>query len=226
MQRKKERAQPPPPSPREIISRWKVNVFAIWREYVKQVLNVSTECRSRQNIVLIPTPTWYRRCHIWHEWQSCCCVIVTSLIPKGTSVYSRDLTSPEVVVMKSSVFCDTTPCSAVKINTFPSNVSSIKTDQDTILQVCSACYLLHTGFLLGLIFIPESRTDMLLRNVCWLSPSYMAIHSRRYNFLLVELFVVYLTTLPVTQTCAPNIRMRVNSELERKWNLASTSRPI
>jgi hypothetical protein len=88
-----------------------------------------------------------------------------------------------------------------------------------------ACCLLPTGFLLGLIFNPEHRTNMLLRNVCWLSPGYMAKCSGRYNCLLIELCAVYVTTLSVAQTCAQNIRMRVSRELQRKWNLASTSRP-
>jgi hypothetical protein len=36
---------------------------------------------------------------------------------------------------------------------------------------CSACYLLHVGFVLGLFFYPEDWSDMFLRNVCSISTS-------------------------------------------------------
>jgi hypothetical protein len=44
-----------------------------------------------------------------------------------------------------------------------------------------ACYLLDTGFLLGLFFDPEDGGNMLLPNVAWLSNDYTALYPRRYS---------------------------------------------
>jgi hypothetical protein len=41
------------------------------------------------------------------------------------------------------------------------------------------CFLLHAGFLLGLLLDHYDGGDMLLRNVGWLSTRYMAIYPRR-----------------------------------------------
>jgi hypothetical protein len=48
---------------------------------------------------------------------------------------------------------------------------------------CSACYLLHVGFLLGWLFDPEDGGDMFLRNVSWLSTDYTALYLSRQNSL-------------------------------------------
>jgi hypothetical protein len=45
----------------------------------------------------------------------------------------------------------------------------------------SACYLLHTGFLLGLFFDPEDGSDVFFRNVGCLSTDYTALYPRRQN---------------------------------------------
>jgi hypothetical protein len=45
--------------------------------------------------------------------------------------------------------------------------------------VCSACCLLYAGFLLGLLFDPEDRGDMFIRNVGWLQPDYTVLYGRR-----------------------------------------------
>jgi hypothetical protein len=56
-----------------------------------------------------------------------------------------------------------------------------------------ACSLLHTGFLLGLLFRPEDAIDMLLRNVGWLSRTTRcfiledrALQSRRITTCYIE----------------------------------------
>jgi hypothetical protein len=40
----------------------------------------------------------------------------------------------------------------------------------------SFCYLIHAGFLLGLIFAPEDGGYMFLRNISWLSTDYVALY--------------------------------------------------
>jgi hypothetical protein len=46
---------------------------------------------------------------------------------------------------------------------------------------CSACCLLHAGFLLGLLYSPEDRGDVFLPNIGWLSTDYSALYPRRHN---------------------------------------------
>jgi hypothetical protein len=43
------------------------------------------------------------------------------------------------------------------------------------------CRLNHDGFLLGLLFSPEDRSDIFLRNVGWFSKVYTALYRRRQN---------------------------------------------
>jgi hypothetical protein len=40
-------------------------------------------------------------------------------------------------------------------------------------------YLLHAGFLLGLLYSPEDEGNMFLQNIGWLSMDYMALYPRR-----------------------------------------------
>jgi hypothetical protein len=51
------------------------------------------------------------------------------------------------MLKNSSNFLDTTLCNSVKVNR------------------TSACYLPHTGFLLGLLFGPDDGGDIFIRNV-------------------------------------------------------------
>jgi hypothetical protein len=59
-----------------------------------------------------------------------------------------------VVIMKRPIFCDVTLCSPFKFNRHFGGT----------YRSGSACYLLHTGFLLGLFFDPEDGGDMFFRN--------------------------------------------------------------
>jgi hypothetical protein len=55
------------------------------------------------------------------------------------------------------------PCSPVKINrSFGGDIASIFTAEDS---QSFGCYMLHAGFLLGLLFDPEDGGDMIFRNV-------------------------------------------------------------
>jgi hypothetical protein len=45
----------------------------------------------------------------------------------------------------------------------------------------SACCMLHADFLLGLLFNPGDRGDMLLRNVGWLLSDYTLLYPRRQS---------------------------------------------
>jgi hypothetical protein len=96
---------------------------------------------------------------------SCACVALQSSIIKWLLFSGfRNLicryTRFEVltaVVMKNCIFRDMTTSNPLK---------------------GSVCYMLHSGFLLGLFF------DMLYRQVGFLSTDYMALYFRRYNFYL------------------------------------------
>jgi hypothetical protein len=57
-----------------------------------------------------------------------------------------------VVVMKSTIFWDITPCIQLKVNR--------RYGGTVLLAIC-----FHAGFLLGLFFEPEDRGNMFLRNV-------------------------------------------------------------
>jgi hypothetical protein len=45
----------------------------------------------------------------------------------------------------------------------------------------SACYLFHSGFLLGLFFDPESLGDLILCEAGLLLPDYTVLRPRRHN---------------------------------------------
>jgi hypothetical protein len=49
-------------------------------------------------------------------------------------------------------------------------------------MISSSCYLLHSGFFLGLFFNPEDGGDMFLLNIGCFSTDYMALYP-------VELFI-------------------------------------
>jgi hypothetical protein len=71
------------------------------------------------------------------------------------------------IVMKNSVFWDITPYSPLKVNRHFGGMCILhlkrRICQASFLQEhCSACYLLHAGFLLGLFFNPEDGGDMFL----------------------------------------------------------------
>jgi hypothetical protein len=51
----------------------------------------------------------------------------------------------------------------------------------------SACWLLHADFFLGLLFEPEDRGIMFLRNICILSPDYTMLYPRR-EYSSVKMF--------------------------------------
>jgi hypothetical protein len=65
------------------------------------------------------------------------------------------------VVIKSSVFWDMTPCSPLKTNRRFGGTCRLHL-QGRRIQQNSACYLLHTDFLLGLFFDSEDGDDMFL----------------------------------------------------------------
>jgi hypothetical protein len=74
--------------------------------------------------------------------------------------------------MKSSIFCDITPYSPLKINKRASPVR----------------YVLHAGSWLGSFFDPEDEDDMFLRNAGWFSADYMALYPRSQNFSYASQF--------------------------------------
>jgi hypothetical protein len=87
-----------------------------------------------------------------------------------------------------SIFLTITPCSPVKgdryfLETCCLHLQGRRLSQplNSMNQTGSACCLLHAGFLLGLLFDPENRDDMFLRNVGWLSTVYTALHPRRQH---------------------------------------------
>jgi hypothetical protein len=54
--------------------------------------------------------------------------------------------------------------------------------QQRSYRQCSACYMLHTGFLPGLFFDPEDGDDVFFRTVGWFSTDYFAFYPRRYYY--------------------------------------------
>jgi hypothetical protein len=56
-------------------------------------------------------------------------------------------------------------------------------NQETSMKqaVSSAWYLIHAGFLLGLLLDPEDGVDKFISKVDWLSPDYTALYTSRYN---------------------------------------------
>jgi hypothetical protein len=69
--------------------------------------------------------------------------------------------------MKSTIFWDITPHSPLKVNRRFGGTNLL-----------AACF--HAGFLLILFFYPEDGGDTFLRNVCWLSTHYTALHPRSW----------------------------------------------
>jgi hypothetical protein len=77
------------------------------------------------------------------------------IIIRSTDI--NDIVGFEVLtaVVMGSIFWDITPCSPSKFNR----------RYEEHVTICSACYLLHLCFLLGLFFNLEDGGDMILRNV-------------------------------------------------------------
>jgi hypothetical protein len=95
------------------------------------------------------------------------------------------------VVMKSTIFWDTTPCSPLNVNrrfggTYRLHlqgrkISSARNQRESRWQ--AELLSLPPAFLLIIFFHPEDGGDMLLRNVGWLSTDYTALYPRRqYSF--------------------------------------------
>jgi hypothetical protein len=86
------------------------------------------------------------------------------------------------VIMKGSLFLDTAQCCPMKVNRRCGGTST------------SACCLLHSGFLLDLLFNPEDRGNIFLRKVGLLSSDYTASYPRRLNSLCPFVFIeIYLS---------------------------------
>jgi hypothetical protein len=79
------------------------------------------------------------------------------------------------VVMKSIIFWDMTPCSrrnrfrkpissTLKMEAICSSETSVETQRDTRRHIPENDTLLYACFLLGLLFDPEDRDDMFVRN--------------------------------------------------------------
>jgi hypothetical protein len=94
--------------------------------------------------------------------------------------------------MKSSIFCDITSYSPLKVNKRFGGIFHLHLQGRIIGQARSqhkslfATYF-HAGFLLGLFFDPEDGGEMFLRNVSLLSKDYTALYpiwqnsSRQYS---------------------------------------------
>jgi hypothetical protein len=102
-----------------------------------------------------------------------------------------------VVVIKSTIFWDITPCSPLRVNrrfggTYRLHLQCRKTsrawNQSESRWQAELCF--HAGFLLGLFFDPEDRGDMFLRNVGWLSTDYTALYHRIWYSSIWVLFVL------------------------------------
>jgi hypothetical protein len=77
------------------------------------------------------------------------------------------------VIMKTTIFCDRTPCSPLKVNQRFGGTCRLHLQgrRRTVLAIC-----FHTGFLLGLLFCSEDGGNMLLRNFVGVSMEYMALY--------------------------------------------------
>jgi hypothetical protein len=84
----------------------------------------------------------------------------------------------------SYVFWDVMTCSPLKINWCISGTCHCHLQGQR--KASSPCYLVHTGFVLGLFFNPEAGGDMFVCNSGWLPTDYMTLCVRRYEPLLWE----------------------------------------
>jgi hypothetical protein len=87
------------------------------------------------------------------------------------------------VVKKISVFWDITPCMPLKVSRhfggtcrFQLQGWRVSRTRNQYEEVSN-----HAGFFIYLLFNPEDRGDMFLRDVFWLSTDYMELYSRRRN---------------------------------------------
>jgi hypothetical protein len=92
--------------------------------------------------------------------------------------------------MKSSVYPDISPCSPLKVNRLFGGKywlhlqdRRISKGRNRTKQTGCACYMLHYGFLPGLLFEPEDGGDMFVRNVTWLYSGLRGVKSQT-----IELF--------------------------------------
>jgi hypothetical protein len=83
-------------------------------------------------------------------------------------------------IMNNSLFWDIPPCSRLEVNRRFGRTYCIHLLRQRITQARnSVSHLLRAGFLLCLFFDPEDGSEVILRNVCWLSTDYTE-HFRRY----------------------------------------------
>jgi hypothetical protein len=84
---------------------------------------------------------------------------------------------------------------------FETSVDFQRTTRSYIFREQDTGFCSERGFLLGLLFDPESGGNILLRNVGWLSTYYTALYLQktRYWLLLRERFLAWLTLRPWRQ---------------------------
>jgi hypothetical protein len=93
------------------------------------------------------------------------------------------------VVMKSTMFCDITPCIPLRVNRrfgakYHLNLQGQRISQagnkSALQSLLATCF--YPGFLLGLRFDPEDGGDIFLRNVAW--------HSRKWSWYIRDTICV------------------------------------
>lgn len=67
------------------------------------------------------------------------------------------------------------------LNFLRNRLNRISQDLRFSQQSSACCYLLHTGFLFGLVLGPEDTSEMFLRNIGLILTEYIMLYSRRYN---------------------------------------------
>jgi hypothetical protein len=135
-----------------------------------QITNVVLECaglcwcrknRGRSGKDVATSAPLFSTAYIGHTYTTPSTYSLGLCPPDPTVSCQEELTSP------ASPFC------------FLYNPKFRRTD-------CSACYLLHVCFVLGLFYDPEDGGDMFLRNVIWLPTNYTALYPRRQKSVTVR----------------------------------------